>query len=100
MIDWFNLLANSLWIFALSLAISTLSFARWEARDRDESLRSIMSQTKWQSPLNLAGVLFCGGLATTTDVIWERAAWGVLAILFIIQMIIVKCKVFSNNSNL
>jgi len=90
MIDWFNLIANSLWILALSIALSTLSFARGEARGRCETLKSIMSQAKWQIPLNISGVLFCGGLAATTNVTWERAIWGILAILFIIQLVFIK----------
>lgn len=90
MINWYNLTANSLWIIALALALATLSFARWEARELDQRLGAILSQSKWQTALNLAGILFCGGLAATTEVIWERAVWGILAILFMIQLVFTK----------
>ena len=90
MINWYNLTANSLWIFALALALATLSFARWEAREQDTRVRAILSQSKWQTPLNIAGVLFCGGLAATTDVFWEQVVWGILAILFMSQLVFSK----------
>lgn len=90
MIDWFDLFANSLWIMALAIALTTVSSARWEAGIRKKRLSTILSQPGWQTPLNIAGVLFCGGLAATTDVIWERAVWGILAILFVVQLVFTK----------
>jgi len=96
MIDWYHLAANSLWIFSLALALATLSYARWEARELSKRVRTILSQHKWQIPLNIAGVLFCGGLAATTNVTWERAIWGILAILFIIQLVFISNELTLN----
>ena len=87
MINWYNLAANSLWIFALALALATISFARWEARSTGAKLGETLNLPGWQTPLNIAGVLFCGGLAATSDVTWERVLWLVLGVLFLVQVV-------------
>jgi len=86
MIDWFNVFANALWIFALALALAVLSFARWEAINRGEKLREALNRDRWQIPLNIAGAIFCGGLAATSSVLWERILWLVLLVLFLLQV--------------
>lgn len=86
MIDWYNLVANALWICALALALAVLSFASWEAKVGGERLRVVLSRPRWEFALNLAGALFCIGLAVTSDRIWERALWLVLAGLYLFQI--------------
>jgi len=86
MIDLFNLAANSLWIFALALALATLSFARWQAGVDGVKLKTVLNQSGWQMSLNLAGTIFCAGLALTTEVWWEQLLWAVLGILFLLQI--------------
>jgi hypothetical protein len=86
MIDWLNLAANALWICALALALAVLSFASWEAKVGGERLRAVLSRPRWEFTLNLAGALFCLGLAATSDKIWERALWLVLAGLYLFQI--------------
>jgi len=86
MINWYNLFANSLWILALALALSVFSFARWEAKAKGVRLKDEINHPKWQISLNLAGVLFCGGLAATTSQNWERILWGVIGMLFMVQI--------------
>lgn len=87
MIDWYRVIANSLWILALALALATISFARWEARSTGAKLGETLNLPGWQTPLNIAGVMFCGGLAATSDVTWERALWLILAGLFVVQVV-------------
>jgi len=85
-IDWLNLAANALWICALALALAVLSFASWEAKADGERLRVVLSRPRWEFTLNLAGALFCLSLAATSDRIWERALWLVLAGLYLFQI--------------
>jgi hypothetical protein len=85
-IDWYNLAANALWIIALALALAVLSFASWEAKVSGERLRVALSRPRWEFTLNLAGALFCLGLAATSNRIWERALWLVLAGLYLFQI--------------
>jgi len=88
MIDWYNLAANFLWIFALSLALATLSFARWKARMEGEKLKAVLNRAVWGNSLNLAGTIFCAGLALTTEVWWEQLLWAILGVLFLVQVLI------------
>ncbi len=88
MIDWYNLAANALWILALALALASLSFARWQARLEGEKLKAVLNRSSWQNSLNLAGTIFCAGLALTTDVWWEQLLWAILGILFVLQVVL------------
>lgn len=92
MINWYNLFANSLWILALALALATLSHARWQARRNSERLKDQLDHPRWGIPLNLSGVLFCLGLALTSDTWWEITLWGLLGISFIVQFWLLKPK--------
>lgn len=86
MIDWYNLFWNALWILGCALALATLSYASWEAANQGEKFRVWLGQTHLQIPLNLAGLLFSLGLAGTSEVIWQRILWVLLALGFGIQI--------------
>lgn len=83
MIDWANLLGNSLWIVGLALALATLSIASWKGSRRAGGIRSHTVQAM----LSLSGALFCVGLAATGSEVWEQALWGVLALVFLLLMV-------------
>jgi hypothetical protein len=85
MIDWYNLASNALWIFALALALAVFSFAYWERCVTGERMRVILAKPRWEVGLNLAGTLFCLGLAATSDRIWGRVLWLVLMGLYLVQ---------------
>ena len=93
MIDWYNLAANSLWILALALALTSLSFARWQARMEEEKLKVILNRPSWQISLNLAGTIFCAGLALTSDIWWEQLLWAILGVLFLVQVVISRLSI-------
>ena len=86
MIDWYNLLMNSLWILACALALATLSFASWQASVTREKFRKQLSQPGFQISFNIAGLLFCIGLAGTSEIIWQRVLWVLLAVGFSVQL--------------
>ncbi len=83
MINWFELLTNSLWIFALALALAVLSYARWESKMGKGRFSDFLNKPPGGFLINLAGLLFCLGLALTDVVWWERLQWGILVILFV-----------------
>jgi len=86
MIDWYNLAANSFWIAGLALALSILSLARCEALAQRARLIDVLATNRWQSSLNVAGILFCGGLAATSEELWKQILWLVLLSLLAIQL--------------
>jgi len=85
MIDWLNLIANSLWILGCALALATLSYASWQASVKNEKMRMVLSSPGYKISLYAAGALFSIGLAATSERIWEIILWTIFAILFIIQ---------------
>ncbi|HBY08922.1 MAG TPA: hypothetical protein DEH22_14515 [Chloroflexi bacterium] len=86
MIDWYNLFMNALWILACALALATLSYASWQASALGGKFREYLGQPWIQISLNVAGVLFCAGLAGTSDVLWQRVLWILLGVGFAVQM--------------
>jgi mannose/fructose/N-acetylgalactosamine-specific phosphotransferase system component IIC len=86
MIDWYNLLMNALWIFACALALSTISYVSWQASALGEKFRTVLGKRGIQVALNSAGLLFCIGLAGTSDVLWQRVLWILLAVGFVLQI--------------
>lgn len=88
MIDWFNLVANSLWILACAIALATLSHASWAASVRQEKLRKILALLEYQTSLNIAGILFCLGLAGISHKLWESVLWLILMELFVALSVI------------
>lgn len=88
MIDWTSLLLNSLWILGLSLALGTLSYGSWQASVTQHNTWSILKGSGYLISFSLAALLFCVGLAGTSDTIWEIIIWSILAVLFLIQMLV------------
>ncbi|HMD88175.1 MAG TPA: hypothetical protein VKF38_03340 [Anaerolineaceae bacterium] len=88
LIDWGALAANSLWIVGLGLALAVLSFAGFEARVSRIHLGTILKQPRFDITLNLAGILFCSGLAANTDQLFERILWIILAVLFFLSILL------------
>jgi lipopolysaccharide export LptBFGC system permease protein LptF len=87
MIDWYSLAANSLWIFGLALALATFSYASWQASFYHERTRDRLKRPGTLIVFSVAAVLFCAGLAATSDTTLEIALWSVLGVLFIVQII-------------
>ena len=87
MIDWGNLAANALWIVGCALALGTISYASFLASLNGEKLGARLGKPGMQAAIDLAGVLFCAGLAATSRPIWQMVLWAVLGVLFLVQMI-------------
>lgn len=87
MIDWFNLVANSLWILGCAIALATLSYASWQASILKEKLRPRLDAPGTQRSLYLSGILFCAGLAGASDSTFEVILWAVLGFLFCLGLI-------------
>lgn len=87
MIDWVNLGSNALWIFGLSIALATLSYASWDASIHHEKLHTQLKKPGLIVSLNLAGLFFSLGMAATSSSILVAILWLILAILFAAQII-------------
>ena len=85
MIDWIMVGSNALWILGLAIALSAFSYASWESWTAHASFRQTLDKPSFQAVLNLAGLLFCLGLAATSPVLWQAAIWLLLAALFLWQ---------------
>jgi len=83
-----NLAANTLWIMGCAAALATLSYASWKASLKRIKLGTVLAGYQYQIALNLSGVLFCIGLAATSDALWEILIWLLLVVLFAAQIVI------------
>jgi hypothetical protein len=88
MIDWMGLAANSLWILGLAVALAALSYASWQAWQNKEKLRLRLASRGAQLAFNLAGVLFCAGLAAASQSWWQILLWAILGLLFLAQLLL------------
>ncbi len=87
MIDWISVGSNALWIVGCAVALATLSYASWEASVYGEKFRLRLQRPPIQASLNVAGLLFSLGLAATSDALWEKVLWLLLAAGFIYQLV-------------
>ena len=86
MIDWYGVFANSLWILGLSLALATFSYASWQASMNHERTLARLKRTEILIAFSLAALLFCAGLAATSDTVLEIIIWSILGLLSVIQI--------------
>lgn len=86
MIDWLNVAFNALWVLGCVVALSALGYASWEASLYNEKFTARLKRRPIQAALDLAGLLFCLGLAALSDAWWEKALWAILALAFGVQL--------------
>lgn len=86
MIDFWGVIANSLWILGLALLLATLSWSSWIASVEKVRLRAVLARPGVQRVLNVGLALFCAGLASTGRAWWERVLWGLLVVAFSVQV--------------
>ncbi len=92
MIDWMDLGANSLWIVSLAILLAAVSVASWQGSQAGLRVRAVLAKPGYQILLNLAGLLFCAGLALTSPALWERMLWAVLGGFFLIRTVMVHLR--------
>lgn len=86
MINWWNLIASTIWITAAAMGLAVLSIAYYESQGKSEPFKSSFGKVWYQLPLNIAGGVFCVGMAASSDQWWEIGLWIALAGLFGVQV--------------
>ncbi len=87
-IDWPVLGRGILWVSGLSVALAAFSHVRWAAKRAGVPLRIAMGWDSFLAPFFAGLVLFAAGMALGAGRLWEAIAWGVLALLFVWQMVL------------
>ncbi len=82
MINWLSLLFNGIWILAIALVLTVVSIAYYQSRQAGKKIGRLLNTPKFTLPLNIAGGIFCLGMALTANRWWEIILWGLLAALF------------------
>jgi hypothetical protein len=85
MIDWYSLIANSLWIVGCALALAAFSYASWQASLYHQKLLAHLRSPGVLRAFSAAGVLFCLGLTALSDYGPWLFLWGILAFLLLLQ---------------
>ena len=85
MINWFGVFHNALWIFGLAVVLAALSYADWRRRLAVPrvSFRKALAEPGFQAAVSLGFTLFCAGLALSSTVWWQIAAWAALGLFFV-----------------
>ena len=92
MIDWLNLLSNTLWILALAAALAVVSTASWRAALEKTRTRTVLARKNIQLALLGCLVVFALGVTLSVPSTLEKLAWGALTLLALVQVGIVKKK--------
>ena len=85
MVPWWSVLLNTLWILGLALLLADLSFHSWLARQEGSSLRQQFNKLQFLKYFWLALVLITLGLAGTSNRLWERVLWLLLALVSLVR---------------
>jgi hypothetical protein len=85
MLDWTIFITNALWIFGLSMALSSFGWAVWEKTENHVSISAFYSRTTPARVIHIARLLVCTGFALTVATLWERALWIILDIWFLVD---------------
>ena len=81
MIDWFNVLANALWILGLAVLLATFSLAHWLAGLQERSLGQVLSEPPFHLVSAIGILVFALGFVLLVTPWWHRVVWaGVLAL--------------------
>jgi hypothetical protein len=86
MIDWIPVSFNALWITGLGLVTAGLSLANYLGSKRSFRFSQALKTPTCRIMVYLGIIVFCLGLAGSVSALWEKILWGLLAIIFIIQI--------------
>jgi Ca2+/Na+ antiporter len=82
-IDWGNVFGNMLWILGCAVALATLSYQSWLASKHRAKYSTMLKQPGAQFAMDLAGLLFCLGLAVTANSWVKYLIWGLFSAAFL-----------------
>ena len=87
MIDYSQLLFNSLWVLGLALILTAVSFAQFESSQRSEKLFSNLKRPGYALVIYLGFLLICLGFFLKDSRWLIKILWGGLALLASIQFL-------------
>lgn len=88
MIDWWGLLSNAVWIFALAMLLATFSYQRYQKR-RDSGFSETSRVDVWY---RMGTLLFVMGQLFISTSRLEQAVWGILAVALIAEPAVVRLR--------
>jgi len=88
MLDLWEITANLFWILGLSTLLAAWSYAYYEARTTDRSMRQLLATPGYDLAITAGLVLFCAGLAATGDRWWAQLLWIILGLVVIVNHIV------------
>ena len=87
MIDWWGLFHNAVWVLGLAVILAALGMASFRARTQGVRLRQVLGKSGFLLPFGAGMFLFCLGLMLSSHLWWQKALWGLLAVMFAGQVI-------------
>jgi hypothetical protein len=90
MIDWYGVFRNALWIAGLAVILAAVSYADWRRGFQSPKgrMRAALGRPGFLAAFSIGMVLFCTGLALSSNAWWEIAAWALLGLLFAWQGVV------------
>jgi hypothetical protein len=85
MIDWVYVGIQATWILGASTSLAVFSIAVYCASEMKTSLGVILRGKGYRLALDIGGLLFCTGLGASVATWWEKALWGLLVVVLLIN---------------
>ena len=85
MILWQDYAGHLCWLIGCALALSSLSYASWQASSHKLRFRVVIATISYRISLTIAAILFCVGMAMISGVWWRTGMWLILGLVFIFQ---------------
>jgi hypothetical protein len=81
MIDWFNVLANALWILGLAVLLATVSLAHWLGGLKKKPLRQVLLGPDFHLVAAIGILVFALGFVLLVTPWWHKVPWvGIMAL--------------------
>jgi ABC-type Fe3+ transport system permease subunit len=85
MIDWWGILANTLWVAGLAACLAAFSMSYYKAQSEPVTLRHVLQDVGFQLPFCMGMMLVGLGLLFSGQIWGERIIGGLAAIGFVTQ---------------
>jgi len=81
--DWLSVITNLFWILGLAILLAAWSYAYYEAHSSEQSLRELLTISRYSAVITIGLALFCIGLAATDNRLWAQILWIILGIVIV-----------------
>lgn len=86
MMDWWGAATTGVWVAGLAAVLAAASWGHWMASVEGMRFGEALGRRGVGWAIDVGFALFCTGLAAAEQEWWRRGLWGVLALMWVVQL--------------